>query len=1003
MPIPSHRRNSQRFPRSIFLATSIMVLLILLGTVDGSVNFPLWLQPDSTITSPPVSLQAGTAGSSTIYANNTSARVSVKPPLFDYVDNNEYDVDSSADKGTHSSFPAQQSGPDSIYDTLTEENTEGIEDYVDDVSNVDASSDVGTHSNFNNMRLKDGSYDVLSEVFSNVTYKNSAESYSGVGQSSHSFNYPLQTASGNDRLVVVTVSAEDGQIGYATSVKFNNQEMRKVASVTVGTGYSEYVGLWYFLDSDLPSAAGSYSVAATFSEAMEREIYVAVAEYVRVKQSAPDDYDIYSLNSGGSISVTLTAAAEGSVVVAGAGQGGINSWDSTNNIVNLQTQLLTSSGSALGHHTNVDSGSITVGWDSLSTRECMVGAVWQPAGNDNNLDLEVQWTSVIDFLSTEKLNIFTGALGDEDLKVDYWNGTGWENLATDLNAYSCNEYTVSLTSTTFTIRFRGGTTGGDLTQDQWQIDASLLRVEGAGSKQDAVDNDTSDVDSSADVGTLSNFNNMKTKDDSMASLTEGAVGGAPTVWWWQEDTSGYTATSSFETYQFWSSWTTNSTTSGTINKIGIYVFANPGNSPQVKLGIYDNNAGVPNNLLGQTNAATITGAGWLDLDIIGGGVSISASTTYHIAHITNIAPTTQWRYYKAATPTSRYRTPRVWPNLFSPAGTTTASASYRYGAYRVGYSQPYYQLDQEVQWTDLPYSLPNEELCVYGGTMGAENIKIDVRNGSSWVNIISDVNASAWNNVTITSFLTSSAFTVRFKGGTETSDSSQDTWLIDVALIHIWHSGGNNYELDLEVQWVSADYTQTNEQLCIYVGATGAEDIKVDAWNGSAWISILTDLTANSWNNVSVTSYLTSATFTVRFKGGTETSDTNQDSWNIDANLLHLWSNTGDFNYVLRLTENNGSNWKVRLNIYSQSNMSRLKNCSIYIYDGSNSTQIVILNGVYSQQTGPWYDLVALDIEYVWMYAEAFNVGTTHVYAYLEILVPNSSTYARYTLAFEIT
>ena len=44
-----------------------------------------------------VILQNGTAGTSTIYTNSTSAKASVEAPLFDYVDNNDCDVDSSGD------------------------------------------------------------------------------------------------------------------------------------------------------------------------------------------------------------------------------------------------------------------------------------------------------------------------------------------------------------------------------------------------------------------------------------------------------------------------------------------------------------------------------------------------------------------------------------------------------------------------------------------------------------------------------------------------------------------------------------------------------------------------------------------------------------------------------------------------------------------------------------------------------------------------------------------
>jgi len=110
-------------------------------------------------------------------------------------------------------------------------------------------------------------------------------------------------------------------------------------------------------------------------------------------------------------------------------------------------------------------------------------------------------------------------------------------------------------------------------------------------------------------------------------------------------------------------------------------------------------------------------------------------------------------------------------------------------------------------------------------------------------------------------------------------------------VIYAAFGGSVNYELDLEVQWTNATYTRTNEELCIKTGTTSAEDIKVYVWNatGSSWHLILSDLTANSWNNISVTSYLTSSTFTVRFLGGTETGDTSQDTWQIDCTLLHTW------------------------------------------------------------------------------------------------------------------
>jgi len=97
------------------------------------------------------------------------------------------------------------------------------------------------------------------------------------------------------------------------------------------------------------------------------------------------------------------------------------------------------------------------------------------------------------------------------------------------------------------------------------------------------------------------------------------------------------------------------------------------------------------------------------------------------------------------------------------------------------------------------------------------------------------------------------------------------------------------YQLDLEVQWTSVDFDESNEFLCIYGGLMGAENIRLDAWNGSDWENLFADLNSG-WNNVSVSSHLDSSTFTVRFKGDTEIGDTTQDTWSIDAVFLHLWT-----------------------------------------------------------------------------------------------------------------
>jgi len=98
-----------------------------------------------------------------------------------------------------------------------------------------------------------------------------------------------------------------------------------------------------------------------------------------------------------------------------------------------------------------------------------------------------------------------------------------------------------------------------------------------------------------------------------------------------------------------------------------------------------------------------------------------------------------------------------------------------------------------------------------------------------------------------------------------------------------------NYKLDLSIEWLYTNYTRDKEELCIYVGAAGSETLQVDVWYANAWQTVITNL-VTGWNNVSVSAYLNSSTFKIRFKATIETGDTVQDSWQIDASLLHVWN-----------------------------------------------------------------------------------------------------------------
>lgn len=115
------------------------------------------------------------------------------------------------------------------------------------------------------------------------------------------------------------------------------------------------------------------------------------------------------------------------------------------------------------------------------------------------------------------------------------------------------------------------------------------------------------------------------------------------------------------------------------------------------------------------------------------------------------------------------------------------------------------------------------------------------------------------------------------------------------------------------------------------------------------------------------------------------------------------------YDHVLKVANQVADAWKIRLRAYDQLNLGRLSNCTIYLYDGGETGRrsprvlICIYNGAYSQQLGSWYDFNGLGTVDIAMTVSATATGTSLVYAYLEILVPGSSTYNFMVITFEVS
>ncbi len=102
----------------------------------------------------------------------------------------------------------------------------------------------------------------------------------------------------------------------------------------------------------------------------------------------------------------------------------------------------------------------------------------------------------------------------------------------------------------------------------------------------------------------------------------------------------------------------------------------------------------------------------------------------------------------------------------------------------VNYTIPNYELDLELQWSGVPATTSNGDLCIKTAVFsGNEKLSVEYWNGGNWIKAIDNLVENQWNNVSLN--INDSVLTIRFKGLNETQDTIQDYWEIDLCLISI--------------------------------------------------------------------------------------------------------------------------------------------------------------------------------------------------------------------------
>ena len=101
-----------------------------------------------------------------------------------------------------------------------------------------------------------------------------------------------------------------------------------------------------------------------------------------------------------------------------------------------------------------------------------------------------------------------------------------------------------------------------------------------------------------------------------------------------------------------------------------------------------------------------------------------------------------------------------------------------------------------------------------------------------------------------------------------------------------------------------------------------------------------------------------------------------------------------EYDYVLKAVSDESYDQNIRLDLYDNSNIGRLSNCTIWFYNATTSSvQIQIIDGSISRSTGDWYSLPASEERRIALFAEESSSGSSALYMRLEAVKGNSIIY----------
>lgn len=300
-----------------------------------------------------------------------------------------------------------------------------------------------------------------------------------------------------------------------------------------------------------------------------------------------------------------------------------------------------------------------------------------------------------------------------------------------------------------------------------------------GDNQHFVDNDSSDVDSSPDLGTDFNFNMLRASDSFVNNYTEVNTG--------LSNTTAFT--DGFEDDTF-TKWTDGGATAWTITSTGVYAGTKAAYAGTRTTDGYLTTDNIDTSAFSYFYVEYWmyqVGVDYGDFTRIlydpVGGYGTAASISQSALDASNGAwSKSTWNITTANYRTSTFR----WRfDLNLGTGETLTIDDFKV----IGVTNnALYKLDVEVQFTGVNYTgFDNKELCIKTADLPVgEGLVVDYWNGSAW-NFAMNLTANQWHNVSATSFLTASTLTLRISDRFQVSDATASKFPLDTIMLRFWN------------------------------------------------------------------------------------------------------------------------------------------------------------------------------------------------------------------------